>query len=409
MAIVDSRVAATAARAGRFNQTFSSNEYVPVMTGAAQAFRTFFVPHIPDAIRDDFMLMSAGQLQRHARLLFLALLLTTPTALLAMSPKASWWVTVGTPLAMSFFCLAGFLNLSRDLRIANSVRRATRFVREATVGSSAIAVMCSAWCVYSWLGAPPHERIYYPIVIALGAFSTAYCMSSARGAAIANLVINLVPMLVLLFTSGNRMDLAIAVSLAVAAVFQLHMIDTHQASIINLLQLQRQSRELARTDPLTGLLNRRALLDNALAIADGTPLRLMLIDIDHFKAINDAHGHDMGDAVLAQVAALLAQRAEIRASVARIGGEEFAIMGTADELPEALALALLTDIRTAVMPHGAQVTVSIGVAEAPIACETDWRDLFNRADAALYCAKQSGRNQLTVAGPDVSPQSRAAA
>ncbi|WP_088309600.1 GGDEF domain-containing protein [Novosphingobium sp. B 225] len=379
------------------------------MTGLGHAIRTFFVPHIPEAIRDEFTVMAATQMQRHARLLFLALMLTTPTALLAMAPKADWWVARATPIAMALFCLAGFLNLSRDLRLATSVRRARRFVRESTIGSCAIAVMCSAWCVYSWLGAPPHERVYYPIIIALGAFSTAYCLSAARGAAVANLVINLVPMQVLLFTSGNRMDLAVGVSLAVAALFQLHMIDTYQARIVDLLKVQRHSRELALTDPLTGLLNRRALLDNALALADQAPLRLMLLDIDHFKAINDSHGHDMGDAVLIRIAALLAERAEIRASVARIGGEEFAILGTADELPEALALALLTDIRTAVMPHGAQVTVSIGVAEARITDEPAWRELFNRADRALYCAKQSGRNQFALARPAIDSEARAAA
>ena len=370
------------------------------MTGLGHAIRTFFVPHIPDSIRDEFMLMAAAQMQRHARQLFLALMLTTPTALLAMAPNASWWVSRGAPIAMALFCLAGYLNLRRDLRIATSVRRAARFVRESAIGSSAIAVLCSAWCVYSWLGAPPHERIYYPVIVALGAFSTAYCLSASRGAAIANLVINLVPMQVLLFTSGNRMDLAVGVSLAVAAVFQLHMIDTHQANIVSLLTAQRQSRELALTDPLTGLHNRRALLDNALGLAAQGPQRLILIDIDHFKAINDAHGHDLGDEVLVRIAAVLAQRVALRGSVARIGGEEFAVLGSAQDLPEAMALALLEDVRRAAMPHGRQVTVSIGLSVGKIADEADWRQLFNLADAALYAAKDQGRNRIaSSAGP----------
>lgn len=378
------------------------------MNGVKQAIREFFAPVIPDEIHSDYVLLTATQMQRHARLLFLGLLLTTPTAYLAMAPDASPWIRIGTPVAMALLCLAGFLNLSRDIRLGVSLRRAAKFMREATIGSSAIAVMCSAWCVYSWLGAPPSERIYYPVIIALGAFSTAYCLASARTAAIANLLINLLPMLCLLFTSGDRLDLAVAVSLSVAAVFQLHMIDANQANIINLLSLEHQTRRLALTDPLTGLLNRRALLDNALAMSIHTPLRLMLIDIDHFKAINDGHGHDMGDAVLARVAALLAERAEIRASVARIGGEEFAILGQADELPEALALALLADIRTAPMPHGGQVTISIGAAAAIVTDESDWSALFNRADTALYAAKQDGRNRL-VSAPDAAEPTRSAA
>ena len=368
----------------------------------------FIVPDIPAEIRDEYIMITAAQVQSRARLLFGALFFTTPTAYFAAAPDASVWVRIVTPAAMALFCLIGFLSLSRDLRIANSVRRSRSLLQESTISSSLIAVMCSAWCVYSWLGAPAAERIYYPLIIALGAFSTAYCLSALRLAAVANIVINIAPMIVLLVSSGNRMDIAAAMSLLVAASFQLHMIAQHQSDILNLLSLQRQSRELARIDPLTGLLNRRALLDNAMAMAGQGPLRLMLVDIDHFKVINDSHGHDMGDAVLVAVAERMAQQAEIRASVARIGGEEFAILGTADELPEALALAMLTDIRTARMPHARQVTISIGLADGLVGGETDWRDLFSRADAALYRAKSEGRNRLAHAAPAADPAVAAA-
>ena len=267
--------------------------------------------------------------------------------------------------------------------------------------SSAIAVMCSAWCVYSWLGAASGDRIYYPIIIGLGAFSTAYCLASARGAAVANLAINLLPILALLFTSGYRMDFAVGVSLSVAALFQLHMIVANQKSVVNLLQLQRHARELALSDPLTGLLNRRALLDTALALGAQGPVRLLLIDIDNFKAINDGHGHDKGDEVLCEVAERLAIRADLMGSVARIGGEEFAILGAAHDLPEALALGLLSDVRTSPMPHGGQVTISIGIAVGHAADELAWRELYRQADLALYEAKQTGRNRAVHHTPAV--------
>lgn len=348
-------------------------------------------------------MLSAGQLQAQSRPLFLAFLLTIPTAALAAAPNASIWVRYGVPAAMALFCLAGYLNLRRDLRLTVSPRRARRFLRESTIASSLIAVMCSAWCVYSWFGAPPAERIYYPIIIALGAFSTAYCLASARAGAILNLMINLVPMCALLFTSGNRLDPAVGVSLVVAALIQLHMIDKQQGSIINLLTLQRQSRELALSDPLTGLLNRRALLDNALVLGRQGQLRLLLIDIDHFKAVNDRFGHDGGDQVLCEVAERLAIRAAIMGSVARIGGEEFAILGTSEGLPEALALGVITDMRGTPMSQGASVTVSIGVAEGHVSDEQNWRELYRKADTALYQAKQTGRNRVVHYGADIIP------
>ena len=379
------------------------------MSRVARSVRNFIAPEIPDAIRDEYILITASQLQSRARLLFGALLLITPAAGFAAAPDASIWVRIATPLAMALFCMLSFISLSRDLKIAENVGRARRFLWQSTYSSSLVAVMCSGWCINSWLNAPEAERIYYPLIIALGAFSTAYCLSSIRIAAVATITIIITPMIVLLTGSGNRMDLAAAVSLLMAAAFQLHMITQHQRDVMDLLSLKRQSRELARTDPLTGLLNRRALLDNAMAMGNGTALRLMLVDIDHFKAINDCHGHDMGDAVLVAVAERLAELAEIRASVARIGGEEFAILGTADELPEALALAVLTDIRTVPMPHGRQVTVSVGMADGPVSTEAGWRDLFNRADAALYDAKSGGRNQLAHAAGAKRPAGSAAA
>lgn len=369
--------------------------------------REYFASSVPDEIRDEYVLRAAVQMQRNARLLFFALMLTTPTAALAASEGANWWTRLGTPLAMFFACLAGVLSLSRERDLGTSVQQARRFVRDATVCSSGVAVMCSAWCVYSWLGALPEGRIYYPIIIALGAFSTAYCLSSSRLAAMANISINLVPMLVLLYTSGYRMDLAVAVSLTVAALFLLHMVLVNHSTVTDLLTLQRQSRELARTDPLTGLINRRALLDHALELGREGPVRLLLVDIDNFKVINDSHGHKMGDEVLRTVAEHLARIAEIRASVARIGGEEFALIGRAGDLPEALALAILTEIRTSPMPHGAQVTVSIGLADGETSDEAAWHHLFDRADAALYAAKGAGRNRLEQAAPEpVTPPGR---
>ena len=251
--------------------------------------------------------------------------------------------------------------------------------------------------MYSWLGAPPESRIYYPVIIALGAFSTAYCLSTIKAAAIANIVINIAPMILLLMSAGDRLNFAVAVSLLVASAFQLHMIWQHQGDIIRLLTLQRHARSLATLDPLTGLLNRRALLDDAAALSQEGPLRLMLVDIDYFKAINDTHGHDTGDDVLIALSTLIKAQFENCARVARIGGEEFAILGTVDHLPQAMALALLSRVRATAMPHGTAVTVSIGIAEGDVAGEAGWRALFHRADAALYAAKDEGRNRIALA------------
>lgn len=169
------------------------------------------------------------------------------------------------------------------------------------------------------------------------------------------------------------------------------------------------ARRLSEIDPLTGLQNRRALLANAVNMAPGQPLRLLLVDIDFFKSINDTYGHGVGDEVLREVAAVLARSLEIRGTAARLGGEEFALLGPAAELPDDLGLAVLTDIRAADMPEGIRITVSIGSADGVVAHESDWRDLYRRADAALYDAKHSGRNCHVVGQKPRQPREPAVA
>ncbi|MFN5779296.1 MAG: hypothetical protein ACK44O_07450, partial [Novosphingobium sp.] len=94
--------------------------------------RGYFMPDVPDAIRDEFVVRGAVQMRHNSRLLFFALFLTTPTAALAAADGASWWVRFAAPMVMALFCLAGVWSLSRDLRLSTSVRRSRRFVRDAT-------------------------------------------------------------------------------------------------------------------------------------------------------------------------------------------------------------------------------------------------------------------------------------
>lgn len=155
--------------------------------------------------------------------------------------------------------------------------------------------------------------------------------------------------------------------------------------------------EQSRTDPLTGLRNRRELLRALDEECErfrryGTPVSVAMMDVDHFKHYNDAHGHVAGDAVLAKLAGLVSGACRTTDIVARFGGEEFAVVLTNTDAPAALVLS--ERLRRAVDRaewHGRPVTVSVGVAtvhpddDRPL-------DLLERADEALYEAKDRGRN-----------------
>jgi diguanylate cyclase (GGDEF)-like protein len=160
--------------------------------------------------------------------------------------------------------------------------------------------------------------------------------------------------------------------------------------------------ELARRDPLTGVLNRAGLtaaLEAILAEPGGRhlPLTLLLVDLDHFKAINDRHGHAAGDLVLKMFADTARDHLRSGDILARQGGDEFAIVlpglterrgcQIADRLREEFAQA------SAKTPFGVQVTLTVGVAtcsESPVTLD----GLFNAADKSLYRAKEDGRNRV---------------
>jgi diguanylate cyclase (GGDEF)-like protein len=174
---------------------------------------------------------------------------------------------------------------------------------------------------------------------------------------------------------------------------------------------------LSSTDPLTGLANRRSLVEQAPRIwkqarRDGQRVAVLVLDLDHFKRLNDAFGHAAGDAVLRGVAAALSASVRPADVLARTGGEELVVMGLVSDPSEALHLAERLRLAVANCSAGQQrpVTVSIGVAlarpgdgEEP----TDmlWR-LVDRADAAMYEAKQNGRDQVVVARAAAVPSPR---
>jgi len=158
--------------------------------------------------------------------------------------------------------------------------------------------------------------------------------------------------------------------------------------------------EQSRTDALTGLPNRRALaaaLDEAVIAVDGRDRQtcVALLDIDHFKHINDFQGHATGDRVLAELGALLRSHFAGGGLAARYGGEEFvALMPDADLRTAELQCEFLR-VAVSNLPLGFPVTISIGVAQHQPGETSD--QTLARADAALYRAKGAGRNRVEVA------------
>jgi diguanylate cyclase (GGDEF)-like protein len=155
---------------------------------------------------------------------------------------------------------------------------------------------------------------------------------------------------------------------------------------------------MADTDPLTGLLNRRAFMRQLLERQ--IQWTLILVDIDHFKRVNDSLGHAGGDDAITSIAAVLRKYTPEGAMVARMGGEEFAISYPADLPLTPDPDRLLADIRSINLPEGYRITASIGIASRPVSDDNDWKILYRAADMALYRAKSSGRDCFSRYEPE---------
>ena len=172
---------------------------------------------------------------------------------------------------------------------------------------------------------------------------------------------------------------------------------------------QKQMYESALRDGLTKAFNKKYFTDRleselTFSLRHGSPLVLVMFDIDHFKKVNDTHGHQAGDHVLSGISALLTGALRAEDVFARYGGEEFAVICRGTDLAQAKIVG--ERMRKAVEKHNfvfegtsIPVTISVGIAALPDPAIKDAADLVSRADKALYQSKHGGRNRVTIHQP----------
>lgn len=188
----------------------------------------------------------------------------------------------------------------------------------------------------------------------------------------------------------------------------LEVLASHVAVSLANARMFKRLEEMATTDGLTGLFNKRALLEVAAQkIKSSTrfkkPLSVLVCDIDHFKKVNDTHGHDVGDIVIRGFGDVLRRTKRDTDVVARFGGEEFVVVCEETDAEGAALLAerVRSELESAAFhttEGSVRVTCSVGVATFPAAGH-DWESLFKATDEALYAAKRGGRNRVVVWSP----------
>src|SRR3954454_8580791 len=202
-------------------------------------------------------------------------------------------------------------------------------------------------------------------------------------------------------TVGMAVDVALNAGMLNVAALGVYLLRNRVQRLLE------ASQALSSVDPLTGLHNRRYLVEQAPRVwrqarRDGTGVAAMVLDLDHFKRLNDAHGHAAGDAVLRAVSSALTANVRPADILARTGGEELVVLGMVGDGAEAARLAerLRAAVAASRTDAGHAVTASIGVAltrpvDGEVAGDALWR-LVDRADAAMYEAKQQGRDRVAA-------------
>lgn len=291
-----------------------------------------------------------------------------------------------------------------------------------------IEFLFAAFCVFAYprVRVTPHLR-RWTLAICLPWLLAVWFVVSVPAAAASVFIWALVLPILLMFLLGRRLGLLLSViSLLGAAAIAVYRFGLPQnpdqvAYTANLVvaafaiivlsyvyerarqRAQDDLRHLAVTDSLTGLPNRVQLYDNfarvkALALRQRTPLSLLVMDLDHFKKINDRHGHDVGDRALREVADLLRRRVRRSDQIYRMGGEEFLILMPDTSLEQATVLAenlrnRIEQMDLEVDDGSVRLTASIGVTQMH-APEDSFDTLLREADQNMYWCKEEGRNRV---------------
>jgi diguanylate cyclase (GGDEF)-like protein len=303
--------------------------------------------------------------------------------LVAMGPWVGWWTLIPLGLALAIF-------LGANRVIAVSTRRPEYAVFASWVCSQLIIAVsvALAWDeqtpVMSWFAIP---------IITLSA------RFSLRGVVMGVLfTLFLMTGIAFVFEPQATLDYPPLLVMPMAVVLCAGVLSTA------LMHSDQQHRDEAIIDPLTSMLNRKALSNRvgelrAQASISGAPIGVVLVDIDHFKGINDTYGHSMGDAVLRDIAYTLRKNLRAFELAYRIGGEEFLLLlpGADIEKTQRIAEEARARVEEGDYIKDETVTISAGVSATTRGEAFDYPELYRQADERLYEAKHAGRNR--VAGP----------
>ncbi|WP_420233602.1 diguanylate cyclase [Pseudomonas sp. ABY48] len=316
-----------------------------------------------------------------------------------------WWLailTVSTLLRISLF--VAYVRSDESKRTPQHWERKywiTLVLSASIWGGGALAVM------------PADDLLSQALVMLFTvgmSVSAVSCYSAYRDMTLISIGLVLLPCTVWLLFQPSPIQVGIALSILVFTAFAARAIHIMSQALETAFRLTREmeqtnsiSTRAAQTDELTGLKSRRAFFEHAQQLYDECKTKrvglcAVMLDMDHFKHINDTYGHQVGDLVLRRIGAVISSSFRATDIHGRLGGEEFAILlpDTSIEVATQIAEQLIDTIAGLMIEPVHRISASLGVASTE-ACSKDLHSLMNDADKALYRAKALGRNQVAIA------------
>ena len=382
------------------------------------ARRLFEVP------TDDVELVRA-QFQAFAKqipLLYFILAVNTIAVIFTFAPMGPRWIAIYLPSCMCAFCAARAVAWWRLGQVEATYAAALRQMQTTNKLAFVLAITFSVWGMTLYPYGDPYAKAQMVFFLALTMISCIFCLMHLRSAALSVTLVGVIPFCVYFCFADQGHFRPAAINLALVAVGMIailmiyyrdfaHLVASRRALAEKQSETQRLSDEnlrLANIDSLSDLPNRRALMTTLDrwrgAGADSEKhTSIVFVDLDGFKEVNDSYGHETGDRLIKLVAELLRGLTPEGAMLSRLGGDEFAFL-----IRDVEALRAARDLAAAVLAilaHPLRIgerTVRVG-ASIGISCaapgECDGRELFRRADIAMYDVKANGKSGVTVYTP----------
>ncbi len=371
------------------------------------SFKRLRFAKLTDDVQHDLLLLQHTHFRKILPYLYLTLMFGIVSGALAFSSDTSIVLSFFLPIGTGTLCCfrAGWWIVHRNDPI--NAETMANLVPRTTIVAAALGTVFGIWGAFGWAYEASAFRYYIPAFMALGAFSTAYCLSMMPRTAIYAVISGVLPISVMLIASGNMIDFVLGITIIGSTLFLIGLVIRQYRQLVQLIELQQQVLHMANTDALTGLYNRRAfrdyLDDITQNVGDNQHISVTMLDLDGFKQVNDTHGHATGDALLEQIAQRMAAHISTYAYVARLGGDEFGIIFVDQPalFCEQAVSALKNEIAAPydIAGNSVKVGVSYGIAHSKGPHFTQPMELIKSADQKLYSMKKRPLNNAQSASP----------